>query len=166
MKRDILDVLVYLYDSYLTHDCMVWEGPEERVVQDLEHAGFGQEAVYHAMEWLQDMDGVADPESHALLESTGIRIYTAEEAEYLNIACRGFLQGLEDAGVLDPVTREYIIEKTMSLNTGEIDLEDFKRVVGLILLSAPQPHPEQDEQDTGMMELEAEWIDSAEYMVH
>lgn len=66
-----------------------------------------------------------------------LRIYTAEESQRLDTACRGFILFLEQIQVLHFDTREMVIDRIMALDSNELDLEDLKWVVLMVLFNIP-----------------------------
>jgi Smg protein len=66
-----------------------------------------------------------------------MRFYAKEELELINTSCRGYLLFLEQVGVLDAATREIVIERVLALDTDEIDLEQLKWVVLMVLFYQP-----------------------------
>lgn len=73
----------------------------------------------------------------APIANAASRVYAAEEMERLGASCRGFLAFLEQAGVLDPATRERVIDRVMALETTDIDLEQLKWVLLMVLFNQP-----------------------------
>ncbi|MEO6697048.1 MAG: DUF494 domain-containing protein, partial [Gammaproteobacteria bacterium] len=69
--------------------------------------------------------------------SQSIRIYTEREQGRLGTELRGFLQFLEEVGVLDQRNRELVIDRVMALETEEIDLDQVKWVVLMVLFNQP-----------------------------
>ncbi|HAO24765.1 MAG TPA: hypothetical protein DCQ49_06630, partial [Methylophaga sp.] len=65
--------------------------------------------------------------------NTHIRVFSESEIERLDIQCRGYLLFLEQVGVLDVETREVVIERVLALDSEEIDLEQLKWVVLMVL---------------------------------
>ena len=55
----------------------------------------------------------------------------------LGVECRGFLLFLEQIGVLSVETREIVIERLMELDNPEIELDDLKWVVLMVLFNVP-----------------------------
>jgi Smg protein len=66
-----------------------------------------------------------------------MRFYTEQELLRLDVQCRGYLLFLEQVGVLDGETREVVIERVMALDTDEIDLDQMKWVVLMVLFYQP-----------------------------
>ena len=69
--------------------------------------------------------------------SASIRHYTPKEQERLDEECRGYLHFMETSGVIDPATREVIIDRLMALETDEIALDQIKWVMLLVLFNQP-----------------------------
>ena len=65
------------------------------------------------------------------------RVYTDEECERLNLECRSFLLFLEQVRVLDSITRELVIGRVEALEGEDIDLEQLKWVVLMVLFNQP-----------------------------
>jgi len=61
---------------------------------------------------------------------------TAELAR-LDPQCRGLLVSLEAAGILSPSQREIVIDRLLALDAEELDLEQVKWVVLMVLSSQP-----------------------------
>ena len=51
--------------------------------------------------------------------------------------CRGFLLTLERLGILSPQQREIVIERMLALDADELDTEQVKWVVLMVLSSQP-----------------------------
>ena len=71
-------------------------------------------------------------------DSTSVRIYTDEEMRRLDAECRGFLTFLENAGVLDALTREMIIERAMALSDHRLTRSRLKVIVLMVLWQQEQ----------------------------
>mgnify|MGYP001458655412 FL=1 len=55
----------------------------------------------------------------------------------LDVACRGFITYLEQIGILSPTQREILIDRLLALDTPDIDVEQVKWVVLMVLFSQP-----------------------------
>ncbi|MGD8575837.1 MAG: DUF494 family protein [Thiohalophilus sp.] len=137
MKESVLDVLMYLFENYM-NDEIEFDTDEETLRVELQEAGFRQVEITRAFEWLEGLVAMQDDPSIYSSKTTGsIRIYTDEECEKLDIEARGFLLFLEQTGVLDHFTREMVIDRVMALGEDEIDLEQLKWVVLMVLFNQP-----------------------------
>ena len=69
--------------------------------------------------------------------TSSLRIYTDKEREKLDLESRGFLLFLEQMNVLDHSTRELVIDRVMALDNDEIDLDQLKWVILMVLFNQP-----------------------------
>jgi Smg protein len=136
MKENVLDVLMYLFETYIDAE----EEPEpdqSELRNELSRAGFGDSEIDRALEWL---DGLTDNHErfnyHPQTEH-GTRIYNDIELERLDVSCRGFVSYLEQIGILSPPQREILIDRLLALETPDIDVEQIKWVVLMVLFSQP-----------------------------
>lgn len=137
MKENVLDVLMYLFENYMDEDQIVNPDRDDLKVE-LQEAGFAVGEVDRALTWL---DGLVALNEHQNLvgvqTQTSVRIYTTKERERLNTECLGFLMFLEQIGVLDPATREKVIDRSMALDEQQVELDQVKWVVLMILFNQP-----------------------------
>ncbi len=137
MKENVIDVLLYLFENYI--DTEDTDKPDKDTLElELEQVGFQQREVSKAFEWLENMTVASDstiPSPRSVQPS--LRIYAREENERLDVAARGYLLFLEQAGVLDPETREIVIDRVMALDTDDIDLDQLKWIVLMVLFYQP-----------------------------
>jgi Smg protein len=136
MKEDILEVLMYLFENYM-NDEIEFDADEESLRTELEQAGFHKAEISKAFVWLEGLAGLQNGAEQLALNAESIRIYTDEEVEKLDLESRGFLMFLEQTGVLDHNTREMVIDRVMALESEEIDLEQLKWVVLMVLFNQP-----------------------------
>jgi len=137
MKENVLDVLMYLFDNYMSDD-IEFDTDEESLRVELQEAGFQSLEISKAFEWLEGLVALQDfPEKLSLVNTSSLRIYTTEEAEKVDLDARGFLMFLEQTGVLDHNTREMVIDRVMALDEDEIDIEQLKWVTLMVLFNQP-----------------------------
>jgi Smg protein len=138
MKENVIDVLLYLFEHYIDNDDA--SQPDKAALEtELEQVGFPELEIDKALVWLENMTVIAEEsaDSSPLAPDLAMRFYAEQELELLNTACRGYLLFLEQVGVLDPMTREVVIERVLALETDEIDLEQLKWVVLMVLFYQP-----------------------------
>jgi len=133
----LFDILVYLFESYIHADAC----PEsDLLARKLSAAGFDQDEISEALDWLAGLRRVARDIHPGIAPSSGsVRIYTDEEQKQLDARCRGFLSLLESAGVLGAAHRELIIERAMALNDFTISLNRLKVIVLMVLWQQEEP---------------------------
>ncbi len=136
MKENVIDVLLYLFENYIDTDDT--NKPDKDTLElELERVGFQQLEVSKAFDWLESMTVVDEDSLENNNADLVLRIYTQQEIERLDTSCRGYLLFLEQVGVLDAATREVVIERVMALDADEIDLEQMKWVVLMVLFYQP-----------------------------
>lgn len=133
----MLDILMYLFEHCLDSETGVM--PEESILRgQLDDAGFQHQEIEKAFAWLEELANARDTGFQGRLGSDhAIRIYAPQEQVRLDQECRGFILFLEQTGVLDPVTRELVIDRAMALEQGEIDLPQLKWVILMVLFNQP-----------------------------
>jgi Smg protein len=137
MKESVLDVLMYLFELYFDDDSEL-DSDRESLKLELIEAGFPESEIGKAFEWLEALsvgDAVVEPREGDQVPAT--RVYTDAECERLNLECRSFLLFLEQVRVLDSITRELVIDRVEALEGEDIDLEQLKWVVLMVLFNQP-----------------------------
>ena len=64
-------------------------------------------------------------------------VFPACESGRLDAGCRGFITYLEQIGILSPPQREILVDRLLALDTPDIDVEQIKWVVLMVLFSQP-----------------------------
>jgi Smg protein len=137
MKETVFDVLMYLFDNYFEEDYEI-NSDQETLKYELVQAGFGDNQVSKAFDWLEGLALQKDLiQSENLADKSTLRMYSEREMEKLDVSCRGFLLFLEQSCVLDAYDREVVIDRAMALEAEEIDLQQLKWVVLMVLLNQP-----------------------------
>ena len=133
----VLKVLIYVYDHYMLGD-PAGVPERRRMLEDLQKRGFSVSEVVAAMEWLSALVGDQRASSAAdALSPPGMRVFADGELSRLAPDCRAFLMLLDRQHVLTPQQRELVIERALALDVEEVDVEQLKWVVLLVLSSQP-----------------------------
>jgi Smg protein len=134
MDNTVFDILIYVFDRYMLEELPA-SAERESLARDLESAGFGEDNVERALDWLADL---AEERERPNLRGNGaFRVYAPEEMARLDAQCRGLLTSLEAGGILSPGQREIVIDRLLALDTEELDMEQVKWVVLMVLSSQP-----------------------------
>ncbi len=136
MKENVLDVLMYLFETYVDTE----EDPEPDQTElrsELSRAGFGDVEIERALQWLDALTDQQQNLEYGNQTAHGTRIYNEFEHERLDVACRGYITYLEQIGILSPPQRELLIDRLLALETHDIDVEQIKWVVLMVLFSQP-----------------------------
>ena len=137
MKQTVIDILIYLFEHYVDDEIEL-DDDEDRVKSELRAAGFDGIQVGKAFDWLQGLAVTNEQQAETIVENaTSVRIYAAEEASKLDAECRGFVHFLGQVGVLDATSREVVLDRIMALEADEIDIEELKWVVLMVLFNRP-----------------------------
>ena len=136
MKEDVLDVLMYLFETYIETEDEP-EADQNTLRIELIKAGFNNNEIDKALDWL---DGLAEHnenfiENNETLSAT--RIYNSAELNQLDTSCRGFISYLEQINILTTTQRELLIDRLLALNSQDINVDQIKWVVLMVLFSQP-----------------------------
>jgi Smg protein len=136
MNETMVDVLIYLYENYM--DAEASPPTDQGELRDeLSMAGFPSLEIDKAFQWLEELarqQEVGDTSEH---RPHSVRIFSEEEALRLDTGCRGLLLFLEQSEILDPHSRELVIDRAMALDATAVSEEDLKWIVLLVLISQP-----------------------------
>jgi Smg protein len=134
MKESVLDILIYLFENYM--DAEEHPQPDRALLkEELERAGFEQADVERALEWLDGLAG-SEPGASAATDRA-IRVFSGQELVRLDTECRGYILHLENIGILSSTQREIVIDRLMALEAEEIEIEQVKWVVLMVLFAQP-----------------------------
>jgi len=138
MNENLLDVLLYLFENFSMADAE----HAANVRDDLHEAGFFPDEIDDAFAWIRG----TDPEGQSLAQAPGensVRVYAAAELQVLGTECRGYLERLQQCGVLSATDREIVIDRLLALvddDSDQASLEQLKWVVMMVLSSGGQDH--------------------------
>ena len=138
MKETVLDVLMYLFETYMDEEELP-DSDRGTLQVELEEAGFNNPQIEKALEWLDDLAERQEAMDTNPNERT-IRLFHPVELEHLDANCRGYLMYLEHCGILSSSQRELVIDRLMALGSDEIDTDEIKWVVLMVLFSQPDQH--------------------------
>jgi Smg protein len=136
MKENVLDVLMYLFETYVDTE----EEPEpdqSELRMELSRAGFGDNEIERALAWLDALTDQQQSLDYGNQTAHGTRIFNDFEHERLDASCRGYITYLEQTAILSPPQRELLIDRLLALETTDIDVEQIKWVVLMVLFSQP-----------------------------
>jgi Smg protein len=136
MKETILDVLLYLFEHYF------YEDPDavrdrDSLQNGLLQAGFAPTEINKAFDWLDELARQRPATSTPRDTAGPVRMYVEQELAKLDRETLGFLMFLEQQGILDADQRELVLDRVMALDQEEIDLDDLKWVVLMVLFNQP-----------------------------
>lgn len=138
MKEDILEALMYIFDYCVDQETGVMADADE-IEDSLSEVGFSKKEAEKAMAWL---DGLADwrkNSEHVAVGAKSVRIFSSSELKLLPKECVNYIIQLSNKGILDPLAREMIIERSIALAKGneQLDLDKIRWVTMMILFNLP-----------------------------
>ena len=135
MRENVLDVLMYLFETYIeTQDETEMDHEDLRL--DLTEAGFNSIEIEKAFDWLDKLNH-ENSITADLFDVSSNRIYSRIEMSHLSSNCRGFIEYLEQINILTFRQRELLIDRLLALNTYDINIDQIKWIVLMILFSQP-----------------------------
>jgi Smg protein len=129
----MFDVLVYLYEN-----CSAFQACRDAasITQQLAEAGFDDDEISAAIDWLRDLDQVSSSSIALRPPSIGaFRVYAGFEVGRLTPAGIAFLTFLESEGQLTPTQREIVIERALAVREAPVALAKLKVIVLMVLWS-------------------------------
>jgi Smg protein len=136
MKQDVFEILIYLFENYM-YDEGELEQDRDSLQQELVEAGFQRTEIGKAFDWLESLSIAVGEGNLPNAPQQSFRIYSDRENVKLDADCRGFILFLEQMGVLDHATREMVIDRVMALESDEVDLDQLKWVILMVLFNQP-----------------------------
>tara|TARA_B110000240_G_C13510343_1_gene458990 strand:- start:60 stop:536 length:477 start_codon:yes stop_codon:yes gene_type:complete len=136
MKEDVLDVLMYLFETYIETEDEP-EADQNTLRIELIKVGFNNNEIDKALDWL---DGLAEHNENFIENNdtaNATRIYNSAEISQLDVSCRGFISYLEQINILTTTQRELLIDRLLALDTQDINVDQIKWVVLMVLFSQP-----------------------------
>src|SRR5205809_6197964 len=124
------DILVSLFENCqqaeLAYD-------RERVAKKLSAAGFDDSDISEALHWLAGVLRAPHGVPQKLPDSrTSFRAFAPRELAKLDAECRGFLLTLEQSGILNPQTRELVIERSLAATGDSLTLDQLKLIALMV----------------------------------
>ncbi|CAM4462081.1 MAG: Protein Smg [Legionellaceae bacterium] len=133
----MLEILLLLFQNFLENKSKISSTDDKKVKLEL---ALPKELN---LEKMQDFfDFIKTEEfvelSKSINNSKGIRCFNFEETLHLTSQARGFLHFIEQLGIINPFSRELIIEQAMDLDEREINLEKMQNLVLMLLFTQPE----------------------------
>jgi len=133
----MFEVLMFLFENYMDGNVALKMDNADIAVK-LEKIGFDRYEIDRALSWLA---GLVEIQTAVLsgpkLTSQALRHYLPEESERLGVEGKGFLLYLEQLSIIDPITREIVIDRIMALDSREMNVARIRWVVLMVLFNQP-----------------------------
>lgn len=157
----MFEIIMYLFESYIQVD-QTMELDTQEVTDELMQEGFQKSEINKALAWLDNLANMhnRDPQSRTTAEKvTSHRIYNKIEQRQISLESRNYISYLEKAKILTTHTREMVIDCIMSLDSGELILEDVKWLILMVLFNDPV-------SDDAFLQFESMLMDFEEGLIH
>jgi len=157
----MLKCLMYLSENYV-HSEMDVTMENKILTDELSEAGFKKDAVFKALAWIEGLASMKNSFDYSSLSTvplSSFRVFTLKESIKLDIECRGFIYFLEKLGVLNPETREMVIDRATQIENKSFSVDDLKWVVLMVLFNLPN-------QEAAFTQLEGLMFDDIGGAVH
>ena len=134
MTGSVLDILIYVFDQY-----MLAEMPRGPGARD---PGCRSGACRVRPSQRRTRARLARRSRRRTLASghvcqRALRVFSEDELERISTECRGYLLQLEREGILSPLQREIVIDRLLALDGDEVDIDQLKWLVLMVLSSQP-----------------------------
>lgn len=136
MYENMVDVLIYLYENYMDGESQPPTDQGE-LENELSQAGFTNAEIEKALRWLDELAAGAEVPQYPAHAGGSIRIYGEVESAKLDVEARGLLLFLEQNGILDPASRELVIDRVLAIDHAGVSVDELKWVVLLVLMNRP-----------------------------
>jgi len=136
MYENMVDVLIYLYENYMDGES---QPPSDQgaLEDELTLAGFTNAEIQKALRWLDELASGIDTSQYRAHRGGSMRVYCEAERAKLDLEARGLLLFLEQNGILDPVSRELVIDRVLAIDHAGVSVDEIKWVVLLVLMNRP-----------------------------
>jgi Smg protein len=135
MKDSVLDILIHLFENFLDGEDDSTPDRDTLTVER-EQAGYPEADIERALLWLESL--ATDPDRALSVGSArAVRVFSGSEQVRLDTDVRGYLLHLENLGILSAAQREVVIDRLLALEADDIDIEQLKWVVLMVLFSQP-----------------------------
>ncbi|MFN3234927.1 MAG: DUF494 domain-containing protein [Gammaproteobacteria bacterium] len=132
----MIDILMYVYENYMENV------PRPKIDGDklffeLRSHGYPDTDIKEAIRWLNNLSHSKKHLPIVIREHKTNRTFAPWERQHLNAECRGLINFLEQADILDGQTRELVIDQALALSQDEIDVDRLKWIILMVLMSFP-----------------------------
>lgn len=140
MMNSVLEVLIHFFKRSKRDPAKPLDG--KQLLKELNQVGLSLPDIENTVNKLSIwLDSQTNNEFHYPIQNhAGTRVFTAAECIRLNKKCRTFLLQLEQNGILNPVTRERILDQLMQIDRNELALPRVQWIVFQTLLHEAPPH--------------------------
>ena len=134
MKEDLIDILIYLFEHYLTEQTEgVLRLDNQQLTGDLVEVGFEKKEIDQAFIWLDELIVGLDKSLKSYQPVSSFRVFSQNEKLQIPVEVQSLIYRLEQTGILDLPARELVIDRLMALEFEVVDMDDAKWVIMMVL---------------------------------
>ena len=134
MKEDLIDILIYLFEHYLTEQTDgVLRLDNQQLTGELVEVGFAKREIDQAFIWLDELIVGLDKSLKSYQPVSSFRVFSRNEKLQISVEVQSLIYRLEQTGILDLPTRELVIDRLMALEFEVVDMDDAKWVIMMVL---------------------------------
>ncbi|GAA4823957.1 protein Smg [Marinicella pacifica] len=158
MKQHMMDVLVYVFENYMTEQYNLKEsGHRQLIINGLQKIGFSPGLIEDALTWLQQVS--QSPGTLLKQDAASCRHFSETERRMVGDEGIDFIQYLMAQGILDHHSLELLIDGLLYLKADNIEVDDLQWLALIILYSQP-------DQEQAFVDLERMLFEAAETREH
>ncbi len=115
---------------------------DDSIIQELISVGFNLDEINAAFSWIENLsvETLDTVEAREIPAHHTFRIFSAEEKNALSLEAQGLLSRLWTLGLVDADEMDEIISNALSMNDGDVSLQDIKAMVAITLFSRTLKH--------------------------
>lgn len=127
----MFEVLVFMFENYFANHTWL---DNKLMAEELSAAGFEQTDIEGAFDWYQEMKSRLDtPQSTYAQTDDSMRIFTQNELGKISTESLSFILFLRQAGVINHLERDLIIDRAMALKQEHISIEETRWITMIAL---------------------------------
>jgi Smg protein len=98
----------------------------------LEDYGFKPNKINHLLDWISDLSDISK-DNGGLITSNGIRVFTNEELDLIDITFLNYIIKLERTGIINANQRETIVTQLQKIDNYGFSIETKQLVISMII---------------------------------
>ncbi|OGT30081.1 MAG: hypothetical protein A3E87_09580 [Gammaproteobacteria bacterium RIFCSPHIGHO2_12_FULL_35_23] len=131
----MLHALMYVFENFIEANATI-NFQSKQIEKEMLKAGFDKKEINKALTWFGDLNQIKDTVTQGTLSiSAATRIFSDYETNKMTLEARSYLAFLEHSKIVDPTSRELIVDRVMALEEPVIDTSEIKWVTLMVLFS-------------------------------
>lgn len=146
-QESLINILMYVYENYIEDPDFKDKSDSKLIISEMLKDGFNAYEIDRALVWFGELNELQQNVAleYKKINTNALRILTPAESSRLTAEAQQYLLQLEQLHIIDPVSRELILDRVMALNEVIVDVYDIKWVALLVLSYQPDKQDELSE---------------------